>query len=85
MRAVPVLIFMAAALLSASPAAQAAADNAAPFDGLWNVTLTCPPHEDDEDAKGYVHHFPAEIKASEFRGTHATEGQPGWHLGAYRA
>jgi hypothetical protein len=56
------------------------AEEPATFDGRWNVTLTCPPHSDDDDAKGYVHRFPAEVKASEFRGTHATEDQPGWHL-----
>ena len=33
-----------------------------------------------DDAKGYVHHFPAEVKGSALRGTHGTEGQPSWHL-----
>lgn len=60
--------------------APAAGDDATPYDGKWNVTLTCPPHNEDEDAKGYVHHFPAEVKAGMIQGTHAAEGQPGWHF-----
>lgn len=75
-----VVCLVAAALLGAGTRAHAAGDDPSRFDGLWNVTLTCPPHDDDEDAKGYVHRFPAEIKAGDFRGTHGTEGQPGWHL-----
>lgn len=58
-----------------------AADSAAPFDGQWQVVLTCPPHhEDDDGAKGYVHRFPAEIKNGVLRGTYGTEGQPSYHL-----
>lgn len=53
---------------------------AGPFDGRWQVTLTCPPHHEDDDAKGYVHRFPAEVKDSVLRGTHGKEGEPGWHL-----
>jgi len=34
----------------------------------------------DDDAKGYVQHFQAEIKDGILRGTHGTEGQPSWHL-----
>ncbi len=63
----------------AAPGARAA-DEASAFDGLWNVTLTCPPHNENEDAKGYVHRFPAEVKGGVFRGTHGTEGEPSWHL-----
>ncbi len=80
MRLFPIACLIASTLLSAGPAALAAAENPTRFDGVWNVTLTCPSHDDDEDAKGYVHRFPAEVKAGQFRGTHATEGQPGWHL-----
>lgn len=61
------------------PAAQAA-EEASAFDGRWDVTLTCPPHNEDEDAKGYVHRFPAEVKGGVFRGTHGAEGEPSWHL-----
>lgn len=50
------------------------------FDGKWEVTLSCPPHHDDDDAKGYVHRFPAEVKGGALRGVHGTEGQPSWHL-----
>ena len=50
------------------------------FDGAWNVTLTCPPHSGDEDAKGYTHHFPGEVSKGELRAVHGTEGEPGWHL-----
>ena len=73
-------LFAAIVLLAVHRAPFAIGENVTPFDGLWNVTLTCPPHNEDEDAKGYVHRFPAVVKAGMFRGTHATEGQPGWHL-----
>lgn len=53
---------------------------ASPFDGRWEVTLTCPPHHEDDNAKGYVHRFPAEVKDAVLRGVHGAEGQPGWHL-----
>ncbi len=71
---------VAAATLWHTPS-QAAGNPATPFDGRWQVVLTCPPlHEDDDGAKGYVHRFPAKIKDSVVRGTHGTEGQPGYHL-----
>lgn len=51
------------------------------FDGAWNVTMTCPPHNaTDDDAKGYTHRFTAEVRAGRMRGTHGKEGEPGWHL-----
>jgi hypothetical protein len=64
--------------LCATSAAQAQED--ARFDGAWNVTLSCPPHSaDDDDAKGYTHRFPAEVRKGRLRGTHGTLGEPGWH------
>lgn len=62
--------------------AQAASSAGAPtpFDGKWNVTLTCPPHPDDDDTKGYTHRFPGEVVNGEMRATHGTEGEPGWHF-----
>lgn len=51
-----------------------------PFDGSWNVVLTCAPHNSkDDDAKGYTHRFPAEVRVGRFRGIHGEEGEPGWH------
>ena len=52
------------------------------FDGKWTVLLDCPNHDDGKGdfAKGYRQSFPAEINGGELRGTHAIEGQPGWHL-----
>jgi hypothetical protein len=50
-------------------------------DGTWNVVLVCPAHNaDDDDAKGYTHRFTAEVNEGRLRGTHGTEGQPGWHF-----
>jgi len=57
-----------------------AAEDSSAFDGRWDVTLTCPPHNEDEDAKGYVHRFPVDVKGGLLRGTHGSEGEPGWHL-----
>ena len=79
-RSQPSLIRMAALFAALLPALAPAADAAAPFDGRWDVTLTCPPHHEDDDAKGYVHRFPAEVKGSMLRATHGSEGEPGWHL-----
>ena len=71
-------LFVAAAL--AGPA-QVAAQERSPFDGAWDVTLTCPAlHDDDDDAKGYVHRFPAEVKGGVLRGVHGSEGEPSYHL-----
>jgi hypothetical protein len=51
------------------------------FDGAWNVTMTCPPHNAaDDDAKGYTHRFPAEVQDRRIQGTHGKEGEPGWHF-----
>ena len=48
------------------------------FDGAWNVTMTCPPHNAaDDDAKGYTHRFTAEVREGRMRGTHGKEGEPG--------
>ena len=67
------------ALVSTLVSSDVAAETATSFDGKWNVTLTCPPHHEDDDAKGYVHRFGAEVKDGVFRGTHGMEGAPGWH------
>ena len=51
------------------------------FDGAWNVVMTCAPHHvADDDAKGYTHQFPAEVRKGHLRGTHGQEGEPGWHF-----
>ena len=34
---------------------------------------------DDDDAKGYTHRFSAEVRDGRLRGTHGSEGEPGWH------
>ncbi len=68
-------------LFAASHGLASAADgDASPYDGKWNVTLTCPPLHDDEDAKGYVHRFPGEIRSGVLSATHGKEGEPGWHF-----
>ncbi len=72
--------FLAAGLIFASQGTFALEDATTAFDGRWEVTLTCPPHHEDDDAKGYVHRFPAEIRNGMLRGVHGTEGQPSWHL-----
>ena len=74
------LVFFAVAAVIAQAPTRAADADVSPFDGQWDVTLTCPPHHEDEDAKGYVHHFPAEVKGGVLRGVHGKEGQPSWHL-----
>ena len=71
-------IFLAFALITGTQAL--AADVPSKFDGPWNVTLTCPPHSGDEDAKGYTHHFPGEVSNSRMHAVHGAEGEPGWHL-----
>lgn len=65
-------------MISLAPAIGAA--QASPYDGRWNVAMTCPPHPDDNDTKGYTHRFPADVKNGELSGTHGVEGEPGWHF-----
>jgi hypothetical protein len=72
--------FALASMAAMHARAQSPPENASPFDGQWDVTLTCPAHHEDDDAKGYVHRFPAEVKGGFLRGVHGTEGQPSWHL-----
>lgn len=67
-------------VLAAAGPALAAAQAATPFDGAWNVTLACPPHSGDDDAKGYTHRFPGEVTNGRMRAVHGSEGEPGWHL-----
>lgn len=71
-------LFIAVALTAAAATTQAQQTK---FDGAWNVTMTCPPHNSaDDDAKGYTHRFPAEVQQGRIRGTHGKESEPGWHL-----
>src|SRR4249920_1757772 len=66
-----------AALLAVFGAAHAKPSQ---FDGAWNVTLTCPPHNEDDEAKGYTQHFPGEVVEGQMRAVYGVEGEPGWHL-----
>jgi hypothetical protein len=74
-RIVDLVLAFAAAAAPALVSAQAS-----PFDGAWNVTLACPPHSGDDDAKGYTHRFPGEVANGQMRAVHGKEGEPGWHL-----
>lgn len=70
-------VALALLLLAALPAGAAPS----PFDGAWEITLACPPlNDDDDDAKGYTHVFTGVIQGGELRATYGTEGEPGWHL-----
>lgn len=44
------------------------------FDGLWNVTVQCPPHE---GAIGYAVRLVAEVKDGTLAGQQGLSGQPG--------
>lgn len=66
--------------LCAAVAAGASHAEPTPYDGRWTVVLACPPHTGDDDAKGYTHRFPAEVRDGVLRGVHGSEGEPGWHL-----
>lgn len=49
--------------------------------GAWNVTMTCPAHNaDDDDASGYTHRFAGQIVNGELSATHGKETAPGWHF-----
>ena len=75
MRALQIVLAVAALAAPGIAAAQATG-----FDGAWKVTLACPPHNDDDDAKGYTHRFPGEVTNGQMRAVHGKEGEPGWHL-----
>ena len=72
-----IVVALAAVLLVAATPVQA---QSTPFDGAWTVTLTCPPHNDEEGTKGYTHIFPAEVKSGQLQGVYGKEGEPGWHV-----
>jgi len=65
---------------AATVVATAAAAQTPGFDGAWNVTLACPAHSGDDDAKGYTHRFPGEVTNGRMRAVHGKEGEAGWHL-----
>jgi hypothetical protein len=73
-------IFSTCLLLALAPGRDAAAQTTE-FDGFWDVTLTCPPfNEEDDEANGYVHKWQAEIKNGALRGVYGTIGHAGYHL-----
>ena len=72
MRSLLALIFVTAQALAAAQPTQ--------FDGSWNVVMSCPPHNEEDEAKGYTHRFPAEVADGQLRAVHGAEGEPGWHL-----
>ena len=73
---VPLVVALADTTALAQPAPASST-----FDGAWNVTMTCPPHnEEDDDAKGYTHRYTGQVTAGELRAVHGTDGEPGWHL-----
>ena len=74
----PRTLLLATAFLVAAQGARA--EPPTTFDGTWNITMTCPPHSGDDDAKGYTHRFPGEVTKGELRAVHGAEGEPGWHL-----
>lgn len=49
---------------------------AGPFDGTWNVTLTCPAATDG--ALGYTYQFIAEVRSSILHGENGTRQSPSW-------
>ncbi len=46
------------------------------FDGIWNVTLTCPAAPDG--AWGYTFRFPAQVQENVLHGEHGEKDQGGW-------
>jgi hypothetical protein len=46
------------------------------FDGVWDVTLTCPKSPDG--AKGFSFDFDAQVRNGVLHGERGTKGEPGW-------
>ena len=67
---------MKAALAGAVLLLPLSAMAAGPFDGVWNVVLTCPSASDG--ALGYTYRFDAAVTNSVFRGQNSAEGAPGF-------
>ena len=51
------------------------ANDTAPFDGVWNTTLTC---RTAEGALGYAYEFLSTVKGGVLHGERGVEGTPGW-------
>ena len=69
--------FCLAAVLAAPPVLA----EVTPFDGAWDVVLSCStPNDEDDDAKGYTHRFKGMIIEGKLEATHGEEGKPGWHF-----
>ena len=68
-------------LITFSLAASAAGAEPSNFDGAWQATMVCPPHnDDDDDAKGYTHQLVGQIADGELVLTHGKDQEPGWHI-----
>jgi hypothetical protein len=62
--------FLAIVAVAASSRISIAADR---FDGKWLTTISC---ASAKDALGYSYRFTSEVRDSNLRGLHGTEGQP---------
>jgi hypothetical protein len=72
-----VLPSLALAALALAAVARAATAAPSPFDGRWNVVLSCPATTDGR-AMAYSYQFPAEVKDGVLHGERGTAGEPGW-------
>jgi hypothetical protein len=63
---------------SATPTVPEAAVGKRAFDGVWNVKVDCPKHEDG--ALGYTVDLVANVQNGFLQGQVGTEGRPGWLL-----
>ncbi|MCE9658464.1 MAG: hypothetical protein K8R60_07885 [Burkholderiales bacterium] len=80
MKASPLRLLHLVVAVACAAAPALAAAQASSFDGAWHVTLTCPPHNAEDDAKGYTHRFAGQVVDGQMRAVHGKEGEPGWHL-----
>lgn len=67
------VIALGALLLAALIPAQAQSTK---FDGTWSVTLTCPPHNDDEGTKEYTTSFRRKSRMASYRAFTARKESP---------
>ncbi|QGZ66111.1 hypothetical protein [Paraburkholderia acidisoli] len=64
------------AVFAAGLACATGASAAGAYDGVWNVTLTCPAARDG--AKAYTVHFPVLVGDSVLHGDHGEPNAAGW-------
>jgi hypothetical protein len=72
------VVFFSSALSASVIAQPSGSASTAPFDGDWQVTMTCPDNTEKSAARGYKRQFPARVKNGMLQGEIGVAESAGW-------